>query len=120
MPRKPPPEETRWKPGQSGNPAGRPPNTKYVSDYLRELLEQHDKAENMPGALAVAMAIYTEAKAGTPAAFLELLNRTEGKVPSALDLTTKGESMNADVNKQNVEHRLAALLDQIQKRVNEQ
>lgn len=42
----PPPEEHRWKPGQSGNPAGRPPSTvKGLAKRLRWMLEQNDNAE---------------------------------------------------------------------------
>ena len=32
-----------WKPGQSGNPAGRKPGSKNVSTIVRELLEQNAK-----------------------------------------------------------------------------
>lgn len=33
-----PPEETRWKPGQSGNPAGKKPGTKHLSTHIQEMM----------------------------------------------------------------------------------
>lgn len=35
MPKKPPPEYTHWKPGQSGNPSGRPPLPPEVKEAKR-------------------------------------------------------------------------------------
>lgn len=32
-------EATRWKPGQSGNPTGKPRGTKHLSTHIREMLE---------------------------------------------------------------------------------
>lgn len=34
----PPPKETRWKPGQSGNPKGKPKGSKHLSTWIQELL----------------------------------------------------------------------------------
>ena len=33
-----PPEHTKWKPGQSGNPKGKPKGTKHLSTYIQEAL----------------------------------------------------------------------------------
>jgi len=33
-----PPEHSKWKPGQSGNPAGKPKGTKHLSTYIQEAL----------------------------------------------------------------------------------
>jgi hypothetical protein len=34
--------KTQWKPGQSGNPAGKPPGTKHLATYIRELMTDED------------------------------------------------------------------------------
>jgi len=78
----------RWKPGESGNPNGRPPAIKYVSESLRELL-QKDAGNGKIGADIVAQVIYDGVTdkvenmlrgINTPLV-KELLDRTEGKVP---------------------------------------
>lgn len=33
-----PPEHSKWKPGQSGNPKGKPKGTKHLSTYIQEAL----------------------------------------------------------------------------------
>ena len=113
-----PSPSTRFVKGQSGNPAGRLPgktHMEHVEGYLDEIIDkktgktrrQQQAEEWVDNALTA------------PALFLAMMDRLYGKVPSALDVTTKGESMNADVNKQEAEHRLAALLDKLSKRVDE-
>lgn len=37
-----PPEHTKWKPGQSGNPAGKPKGTKHISTWIQEMLNDED------------------------------------------------------------------------------
>ncbi|KKN33642.1 hypothetical protein LCGC14_0801810 [marine sediment metagenome] len=65
----------QWKPGQSGNPNGRPPNVKYISEGLREYLEAHpDELKKM-----IAAAV-KKSMAGDIQAFREVADRTEGKV----------------------------------------
>lgn len=65
MPRKPPPA-TAWKVGQSGNPAGRPPNQSKIHKW-REAL-----AGDVPEILA---ALVAQAKAGDPMAARLILDR---------------------------------------------
>ena len=38
----PPPEETRWKKGQSGNPNGKPKGSKHISTHIQEMLNDPD------------------------------------------------------------------------------
>ena len=33
---------TQWRPGQSGNPAGKPLGTKHISTYIREMMDDDD------------------------------------------------------------------------------
>ncbi len=37
-----PPEHTKWKPGQSGNPAGKPKGTKHISTWIQEMLNDEE------------------------------------------------------------------------------
>jgi hypothetical protein len=65
-------KEHQWKPGQSGNPGGRP-KTKQVRDALQKLV-------NELGLEPAVRAIYTKAAEGDVAAFREIADRLDGKV----------------------------------------
>ena len=76
MPKNDPPKEHRFKPGQSGNPKGRPKGTS-ITARLKRIMEQDD------GNVAEALA-----KAATKAAlkgdyrfWKEIIDRIDGKVP---------------------------------------
>jgi len=56
-----PPKESQWKPGQSGNPAGRPLGTRYISEILREKLLE-ETAEGKTHAELIAEALIELAK----------------------------------------------------------
>lgn len=100
------------------NPKGRPKG-RLPTQVAREKLEEVIDAETGRTRLDQMVDDWLENAIVTPSLFLALLDRLEGKVPSSLDLTTKGESMNGDVHLQGVEHRVAALLDKLQKRMND-
>ena len=70
-----------WKPGESGNPTGRPKG-KSITGKLRRLLEAAAE-EGAEGDLADAIAAVIVAKAvsGNFRFVKEVLDRTEGKVP---------------------------------------
>ena len=92
MPRKPPPEATRWKEGQSGNPAGRP-KTKTLSEYAREqLAEIVDETTGKTRGQQIVESWLANCIV-TPALMLSLLDRTEGKVTDKLDVTSAGKSL---------------------------
>jgi hypothetical protein len=62
-----------WKPGQSGNPKGRPPKDRCITDAMRRLIKDQDMAEALArGALKRAL------KNGNDLNLV--LNRTEGPV----------------------------------------
>lgn len=67
------PEEHRFKPGQSGNPGGRPRFS--FAKMLRDLLE----ADDQKFAKAIAMALLQRACNGNRFALKELLDRTEDR-----------------------------------------
>lgn len=93
-----PPEGKRWKKGESGNPAGRPPDQNRIGYWLKEwgamTSEQAAKlcklysAElrkadtgDLPLASILALRVWMSVmNEPTPGLFSELMDRTEGKV----------------------------------------
>ena len=79
--------DNQWKPGQSGNPGGRP-KYKPISDKIREILESDYTADGESYAEHIAQEIIKELldKAGNlkhgfnTALLKEILDRSEGKV----------------------------------------
>ena len=65
-------EPHQWKPGQSGNPGGRP-KTKQVRNALQKLVDEL-------GLEPAVRAIYTKATEGDVSAFKEIADRLDGKV----------------------------------------
>lgn len=81
---------TPWKPGQSGNPSGRP-KTKPLTD---EFKRRRDENEGELAKELIQVAI-DAAKKGDFRFWQELMNRSDGKVIEQIDLT-------ADVNVQDL------------------
>ena len=69
----------QWKPGQSGNPNGRP-KVKLVSEYVREKLADINPLTNKTVAEEIAEKVINQAIEGIHEARNTLLDRTEGKV----------------------------------------
>ena len=77
-----PPREYQWKPGEAGNPKGRPLGIKYLSEWARELLQQVPRGE-LEGKTAdelVTLALLRKALGGDTRAIEMLHDWTEGKV----------------------------------------
>ena len=78
-----PPLETRWKPGQSGNPKGRPQGARNVSAVLSDVLRQrvavteNGKTRRMPVLEAMMRRLANDALRGNPAAIKLLLSIVE-------------------------------------------
>jgi hypothetical protein len=66
-------EATRWKPGQSGNPGGRP-KKKPLTEALEKIYSDPEEC------LKAARALARKARAGSIAHFQEAANRLEGRV----------------------------------------
>lgn len=93
-----------WVPGRSGNPKGRPPLDRCTGDLIRDLLAQAelvttDKAGNPvvkqlpPGKTLrhlLAEVIVKHALKGDHRFVKELLDRVDGKVPDAVELSGPG------------------------------
>ena len=94
-----PPKDTRWKPGQSGNPKGRPKKTVYLSEMLKEQLDE--VPETIDGKqntktwrdLICESILRAAVKGNQPAITKELLDRIEGKVTEKHDVTSGNEPL---------------------------
>ena len=88
MPSPPPPEHTRWKPGQSGNPAGHS-KARRVSAALDRLLDEIGGSDKDLALTLYAMATgRKELIKGRKPEFMwfqALMERTDGKVPMPKD-----------------------------------
>jgi len=91
-----------FKPGQSGNPAGRPIKALTITSLLRDKLDQIDPKTRETYAQGIVKAMLAQA-CKDPQVLKELLNRCEGKVTDTVDiqgtnvtityeLTKRGES----------------------------
>jgi hypothetical protein len=76
-------KEHGFKPGKSGNPGGTRKGVHYISEALREILQDPEDVRK------IAQRIIKDAMAGNYNAINFLADRTEGKVP--LGLTSDGE-----------------------------
>jgi hypothetical protein len=75
-----------WKPGESGNLAGRP-KTKPLTDELQHLLgEEAPKGKGRTWAAVIAEALVKRASKGDVRAIAELGNRIEGRPVQAVQL----------------------------------
>jgi hypothetical protein len=86
-----------YKPGQSGNPGGRPKG-RSLTAIVRELLESNTIAGRpIPQGRAVAEVladvIVKEALKGKFTFAKEVWDRTEGKLPDRVDLTSNGKTV---------------------------
>ena len=85
-----PPEHSKFKPGQSGNPKGRPKLPKLKEAIAAILADEKDGKTALD---AVLMALRAKAIKGDVRAAQELLDRAYGKAQQKVDHTTKGESI---------------------------
>lgn len=83
----------QWKPGESGNPKGRPPKAISLTSKVKEMLESscpYDKSKTWLEYLADQ---WLNKAADNPAYFKELIERLEGKITQPF----KGEIETTDV-----------------------
>jgi len=86
-----------WKPGQSGNPKGRPPNIRYLTEILRSEVDKPcppimrkmlsgiiPKKEKLTIGQATVVATIRNMMKGNAAAIREIWNRMDGKVPQPI------------------------------------
>ena len=82
-----PPQATRWKPGQSGNPKGRPKSIT-LSEALRLELAKVFPGDTQERTFAevIAQQLVRSAATGNILAAKEIADRTEGKPKQSLDV----------------------------------
>lgn len=96
-----PPEKTKFKKGQSGNPKGRPKGTRNRSTVAKEWLEVAEKfknpitgkAEHLEQQDIITLALIKKARSGDVSAYRELMDSAYGKALASIDHTTKGEKL---------------------------
>jgi len=78
-----PPKHSRFRPGQSGNPRGRPPGVKSLSDIVRKIIGQkvtvteNGRARRVPRLEGILLRAASEASRGDGRALRLLLQLTE-------------------------------------------
>ena len=90
MPYKQPPKETQFKPGETGNPNGRPKGRKNIKTMLTELLSAQDP-DGEWAKLPAAQLIRQAFKDNNLRALVEILDRMEGK--SVTNVNNTGEAL---------------------------
>jgi Family of unknown function (DUF5681) len=73
-----------WKPGQSGNPAGKKPGTLKEKPYRDALRMEIAAAEDLKGLRSIARAHLEKARSGDMAAIKELADRLDGRPAQAV------------------------------------
>lgn len=77
---------TAWKPGQSGNPKGRPPDAlKRMKTVLKEILSRRTPGDNQTLYCKLGEVIVREALKGDERFVKLILDRIEGPVPHVLE-----------------------------------
>lgn len=98
-------ESTQFKPGQSGNPSGRPKGIPNAATRYQRLLNLIEKVKNpVTGELEeftvaeiMDMKIMQKARNGDLGAYKEIMDRLEGRAKQAVDMTTNGKDMPAPI-----------------------
>lgn len=105
---------TQFKPGQSGNPGGRPRKTP-LADACRELLNKPapDDSSGRSYAEAIAERLAKKALAGSIPAARELADRAEGKARQAMELSgvNSGPVQFEGMSDEQLDQRLNELLE---------
>ena len=96
-------EQGKWKPGESGNPAGAPKGVPHSSTRLKRLLELTENltnpitqtVEGFSVAEQLDLAQIIKARKGDTRAYIALLDRLEGRPQQTVDMTSGGEKIGA-------------------------
>ena len=102
-----------WKPGQSGNPAGKKPGTLKERPYRDALRMEIAAADDFKGLRAIARAHLEKARSGDMAAIKELADRIDGKPTQESSLTLQHKPA-TEMTDEELTARIAELTDSIE------
>ena len=97
-----PPKQTRFKPGQSGNPNGRPSGTRNLDTDLRDELNEvipvriGDRSKKVSKQRAMLMALMAKALKGDTRATVVILQMMAKFLPPDEAIATGGSALSAD------------------------
>jgi hypothetical protein len=93
----------RYKPGQSGNPSGRP-KFRELSVACREILSRQVPGEHCTYAEKIVWRLIKLALKGNISAISEIFDRTEGRAPLALTIAEQNDPLNDLINEMKKKH----------------
>ncbi|KKN78461.1 hypothetical protein LCGC14_0349930 [marine sediment metagenome] len=74
--------DNQWKPQQSGNPNGRPPNTSSITYWYKRILAENEGI----AAQEIALKAVDLAKKGLLPHTVEITDRTDGRIPTDVNI----------------------------------
>ena len=97
----------RYAPGVSGNPAGKPPGAKHLSTKLLHALEQLAEGGNSYADLLNKRVIKDAIEKGNTSLIHLIYNYIDGMPQQGIDLTSKGEQINATTDVMEIAQRVS-------------
>lgn len=86
-----------WKPGQSGNPAGKPKGARHFSTLIKEAIQKVAEGEDEPADRLIVKQLVDKAKNGDLQAIDRVLDRVDGKAEQTInldaDVTTNNDGL---------------------------
>lgn len=79
------PVDTQFKPGQSGNPSGRPRGSVSLISAITRMLKQIDPETGKKRLDGLALAVIEKAAAGNPQALKQIFDRLDGPIIPPVD-----------------------------------
>jgi len=84
-------QDTRFKPGVSGNPNGRPKGKRSIPDILRKIGDEEGTADGKSKLDVIMNKVFQYALEGKPWAVQFIADRTEGKALDRIEATINQE-----------------------------
>lgn len=75
-----------WKPGQSGNPKGKPKGARHFSTLIREAIQKVAEGDDEPADILIVKQLVDKAKKGDLQAIDRVIDRTDGKAEQTINL----------------------------------
>lgn len=114
-----PPEHTKFKPGQTGNPKGRPKKLPEIDILLADVLGSEDENGELSEAKEILKSLVKQAKKGNVNAATAILNRAYGMPLQRTENTNKNINTESQILTAEQIASIDALLEGNQKRDND-